>query len=92
MAGVHQPPNAPILLSFPSAVEIITSLADFVVKAQKESIDKKGRFTIALSGGSLPMMLRGLMGHPGVKWNKWYVLLYCIFSFISTYILGKSFM
>jgi len=73
MAGVHQPPNAPILLSFPSTVELISSLADFVVKAQKDSIDKKGRFTIALSGGSLPVMLRGLLGHPGVKWNKWQV-------------------
>lgn len=72
MAGVHQPPNTPILVSFATTDEIVSSLADFIVKAQKDSIDKKGRFTIALSGGSLPKMLKGLIGHPAVKWNKWY--------------------
>lgn len=74
MAGVHQPPNAPILLSFPSTDILIDSLASFILKAQKDSLDKKGRFTIALSGGSLPKMLRGLIGNPAVKWDKWYTL------------------
>ncbi|KAJ7107657.1 6-phosphogluconolactonase [Mycena crocata] len=73
MPGTHQPPNPAILVSFPDAEAIVESLAAFIVKAQKESIDKKGRFTVALSGGSLPAMLRGLIGNPAVKWDKWQV-------------------
>jgi len=71
MAAVHHQPEPPIVYSFADADAIVESLAAFVVKAQKEGIDKKGRFTIALSGGSLPKMLRGLIDHPGVKWDKW---------------------
>ena len=73
MATVHQLPNAPILVSFPETDSLVVSLSAFLVKAQKDSIDKKGRFTVALSGGSLPKMLRGLIGNPAVKWNKWSV-------------------
>jgi 6-phosphogluconolactonase len=73
MATVHQPPNAPILVSFPDTDSLVVSLSAFLVKAQKDSIDKKGRFTVALSGGSLPKMLKGLIGNPAVKWNKWSV-------------------
>ncbi|KAH7915324.1 hypothetical protein BJ138DRAFT_1122693 [Hygrophoropsis aurantiaca] len=71
----HPPPNAPILYSFSSTEDIITPLADFVFKAQKEAIEKKGRFTLAISGGSLPKQLRGLRDLPdgAVKWNKWQV-------------------
>jgi len=76
----HQPPSAPILVSFPENDVLVSSLASFVAKAQKESIDKKGRFTIALSGGSLPKLLRGLIGNPTIKWNYWYVF---SFFFIS---------
>jgi 6-phosphogluconolactonase len=80
MDGKHHSPNAPILVSFPNADAIVESLAAFIIKAQKESIDKKGRFTVALSGGSLPKMLRGLIENPAVKWDKWLV-------FISPFIL-----
>jgi len=73
MAGVHQPPNPPILHSFPTVDVLVDSLASFVLKAQKEAIDKRGRFCVALSGGSLPKMLKGLIGNPGVKWDKWHV-------------------
>ncbi|KAH9486726.1 putative 6-phosphogluconolactonase [Psilocybe cubensis] len=69
----HQPPNAPILISFPDSNELVDSLAKFIAKAQKDAIDKKGRFTIALSGGSLPKMLRGLIGNPQIKWAHWQV-------------------
>jgi 6-phosphogluconolactonase len=48
------------------------SLAAFIVKAQKEALEKKGKFTIALSGGSLPNTLRGLIDNAQVKWNFWY--------------------
>ncbi|KAF8746211.1 hypothetical protein AX14_000015 [Amanita brunnescens Koide BX004] len=73
MAGVHQPPSPPVLYAFPDADAIVGSLAAFIIKTQKESITKKGRFTIALSGGSLPKLLRGLIGDPSMKWDKWQV-------------------
>ncbi|KAH7920086.1 6-phosphogluconolactonase [Leucogyrophana mollusca] len=70
----HPPPNAPVLYSFPSPEELVSPLADFVLKAQKESIDKKGRFTLAISGGSLPKQLKGLIKlGDAVKWSKWQV-------------------
>ncbi|KAG1716802.1 hypothetical protein ID866_400 [Astraeus odoratus] len=53
--------------------KLTSALATFIVKAQKESIEKKGRFTVALSGGSLPKQLKGLIGDPAVKWDKWQV-------------------
>jgi len=71
--GTHPPPAAPILISFPNTDAVVEGLASFVLKAQKESIEKKGRFTVALSGGSLPKMLKGLIGNPAVKWDKWQV-------------------
>lgn len=75
MAAVHHSPNPPIVYSFPSVDKLVSSFAEFIIKAQRESIDKKGRFTIALSGGSLPNVLKGLIGNPGVKWDKWSICL-----------------
>ncbi|CAL1696544.1 unnamed protein product [Somion occarium] len=66
-------PSAPILYSFADPNNLVDSLARFIIKAQKESIEKKGRFTIAISGGSLAQQLNGLIGKPGVKWEKWQV-------------------
>ncbi|TEB39156.1 6-phosphogluconolactonase [Coprinellus micaceus] len=57
-ATVHQPPSAPILISFAAKNGLVESLAAFIAKASKESIDKKGKFTVAISGGSLPNLLR----------------------------------
>ena len=70
---MHVPPHPPILYSFPSSEIVIDALADFIIKAQKEALEKKDRFTVALSGGSLPKMLRGLIGSSAVKWDKWYI-------------------
>jgi 6-phosphogluconolactonase len=61
------------LLSFQSSQDIPKALAAFVLKAQKESVEKKGRFTVALSGGSLPKQLKALIGDPAAKWDKWQV-------------------
>lgn len=66
-------PSAPIVYSFANPEELVDSLAQFIIKSQKESIEKKGRFTIAISGGSLPKQLNGLIGKPGLKWDKWSV-------------------
>lgn len=73
MSTHHQPPNPSVLVSFPDTDALVRDLATFVSKAQKDSIDKKGRFTIALSGGSLPKMLRGLIPDNHIKWNQWHV-------------------
>ncbi|KAF8559415.1 6-phosphogluconolactonase [Imleria badia] len=70
---MHHPASPPVLHSFSSAQDIPKALAAFVLKAQKESIEKKGRFTLALSGGSLPKQLKGLIDKPEVKWDKWQV-------------------
>ena len=67
------PPSDPSLYSFPSTDVLVDSLAHFIIKTQKEAIEKKGRFTIALSGGSLPKQLSGLIGKHGVKWEFWSV-------------------
>lgn len=68
------PPAEPILYSFPSTAQLVDALALFVIKAQNEAIDRKGRFTLAISGGSLPHQLNSLVGVPQVKWNLWYEL------------------
>jgi len=62
----------PILNSFASNPELVDALAEFILSVQKEALGKKGRFTIALSGGSLPKSLGGLIGKPGIRWDKWY--------------------
>ena len=71
LGALMHAPSAPIIYSFVNPDELVESLAQFIVKAQKESIEKKGRFTVAISGGSLPKQLGGLVNKPGVKWDKW---------------------
>ena len=64
-------PLAMILYSFPDTTTLSNSLAEYILKAQRESIDKHGKFTVAISGGSLPKTLTPLIGKPGIKWNQW---------------------
>ncbi|KAI0271507.1 6-phosphogluconolactonase [Gloeopeniophorella convolvens] len=63
----------PVVYSFPDASQLSDALADYVLKAQREAIEKRGRFTVAISGGSLPQTLSALIGKSGVKWDKWQV-------------------
>jgi Glucosamine-6-phosphate isomerases/6-phosphogluconolactonase len=72
---MHSPPNPPVLYSFSSTDDVVQALANFILKAQKDALEKKDRFTIALSGGSLPKMLKGLIDLRGIKWDKWYAML-----------------
>jgi 6-phosphogluconolactonase len=65
-------PSAPVLWSFSNPDELVGSLAQFVIKAQKEAVQRKGRFTVAVSGGSLPKQLKGLIDNPDVRWDRWY--------------------
>ncbi|TDL28556.1 6-phosphogluconolactonase [Rickenella mellea] len=69
----HGPPADPILCSFPSPQVLVESLAAFVIKVQREAVEKRGKFTLAISGGSLPKNLNALIGKPGVKWDLWQV-------------------
>lgn len=66
-------PRPPVVYSFPSTDALSKSLGSFIIKTQNDAIDKKGRFSIALSGGSLPKMLNALIGEKGVEWGKWQV-------------------
>jgi len=66
-------PAPPVLSVFPTSQELCDAVADFIIKAQKEAIEKKGKFTVAVSGGSLPKQLNALIDKPGVKWDKWQV-------------------
>lgn len=63
----------PILYKFPEVSDLQGSLANFVLKAQSDAIAKRGQFTIALSGGSLPNNLKPLASMEGIEWDKWQV-------------------
>ena len=73
MQSIHQPPSPSVLVSFKDSDELAISLSTFIEKAQRDAINKKGRFTIALSGGSQPKMLRGLINNPHIKWDQWFI-------------------
>lgn len=69
----HGLPQPPVIYSFPTSGELIDALSQFIIKTQKEAVEKKGRFTVAVSGGKQPTQLNGLIGRPGIHWEKWYV-------------------
>jgi 6-phosphogluconolactonase len=69
-----QPPAPPVFYSFKTTDVLVDSLANFVVKAQRDAVEKRGKFTIALSRGTLAANLRGLVGQENVQWDKWCVL------------------
>lgn len=71
----HQQPD-PILYSFPTKDGLSERLAEFVIKTQNAAIQRRGKFTLALSGGSLPNMLaKNLVNRQdnAVQWDKWHV-------------------
>ena len=61
----------PVIYSFSDTPKLSDSLAEYIIKAQRESIEKRSRFTVAISGGSLPKTLTALIAKPGVQWDKW---------------------
>jgi len=69
----HAVPATPVLYVQNSSEDVVRALAEYVLQAQKEAVERKGRFTVALSGGSLPKNLSGLIGMQGVDWDKWQV-------------------
>jgi len=76
MSAIHHPPAQPVVRVFPTNDALKEALALFIINAQREALEKKKgppSFTIAISGGSLPDMLSGLIGKPEVKWKHWHV-------------------
>ena len=68
---MHHTPPPTVFHSFASNAELVEALTAFILNVQGEALDKKGHFSIALSGGSLPKQLAGLIGNPGIKWDRW---------------------
>lgn len=66
----HHAPSPPVLHSFVTNDELVKALANFILIAQTEAIIKKGKFSVAISGGSLPKQLSGLIGS-NARWDKW---------------------
>ncbi|KAL8291683.1 hypothetical protein RQP46_001941 [Phenoliferia psychrophenolica] len=70
-------PLAPVLFSFPEASksdDLAAAVAQYVIEAQTQSIQRRGRFCCALSGGSMPKILaEGLLNDDRLRWDKWEV-------------------
>ncbi|KAJ1974942.1 suppressor of los1-1 [Dimargaris xerosporica] len=58
-----------------STAVLARQLRDLVVRAQDQALQSHDRFTVAISGGSLPRTLaQGLLAQPeGLHWSKWHV-------------------
>jgi len=61
----------------PSEASVGRALCDIVVDEYKAAVAAKGRFSFAISGGSMLKMLSGLDGESGVDWSK------CVMGFVS---------
>lgn len=64
------PPEVEVFTDAPALVRVA---AERVVRAAEEAVDRRGRFTIALSGGSTPRPLYDLLGGPfreRVPWER----------------------
>ncbi|KND05119.1 6-phosphogluconolactonase [Spizellomyces punctatus DAOM BR117] len=64
----------PELYVFPTPDDISAALNVFVAGKSRDAIARSGRFTIALSGGSLPKVLaKQLKSNKSIDWSKWHV-------------------
>lgn len=59
--------------AFPSTDQLSEALNQYVEKLSAEAIKKHGRFTVAVSGGSLPKLLSAnLKQNPRIDFNSWH--------------------
>jgi 6-phosphogluconolactonase len=75
-----QLPLSPKLLVAPSKAELPSVLCDVIVTLASEAFSKRNKFSIALSGGSLPTFLGKLpdvFAEKGIdpQWDSWHVFL-----------------
>ncbi|KAF0401382.1 6-phosphogluconolactonase [Gigaspora margarita] len=64
----------PIVKSFATSNELSVSLAKLVTELSAKSIEAHDRFTVGISGGSLPKLLGADLKHrKDIKWDKWEV-------------------
>ncbi|WFD29128.1 6-phosphogluconolactonase [Malassezia sp. CBS 17886] len=66
----------PVLYPFRDADALSKALADYVIRVQNEALERRSKFMIALSGGSLPSLLAKHLVHrddAAVHWDKWQV-------------------
>ena len=61
---------------FPTADEVLSALAEYFVARAGQAIERRGRFAVALSGGSSPKQLYELLASPAyrerVAWEQTY--------------------
>jgi 6-phosphogluconolactonase len=64
----------PIVFSFPDETGVSEALAQFILEAEEQSVRRRGTFTIALSGGSVPALLSsGILESDSVDWEHWQI-------------------
>lgn len=60
--------------AFETKAELVQSLAAFIREVESTSIQERGRFTIALAGGSTPKALYDFLATAtDYQWGKWHV-------------------
>lgn len=73
--------STPKVIVAPTKVAVPKVLCEFIAQLAQEAIQARGRFTIALSGGSLPSFLAALVELDNnsisnkMQWSSWHVLL-----------------
>jgi len=73
MPLIDHTPAPPVFYSFPESTTLCDVLTNFIAQTARETIEKKGKFTLAISGGSLPKNLSPLIGRKDVEWDRWHV-------------------
>ncbi|KAG0303468.1 suppressor of los1-1 [Dissophora globulifera] len=67
-------PGTTQIYTFPDGTTLSEGLDKYVAKLSSESIKRHGKFTVALSGGSLPKQLSASLKHnTSVDFSKWIV-------------------
>ncbi|KAI0244759.1 suppressor of los1-1, partial [Massospora cicadina] len=67
-------PTEPLVFSFSTLEEVSIALNKFVASCSSQAIKSHGRFTIALSGGSLPKTLAAVLkDNREIDFSKWHV-------------------
>ncbi|KAJ3287203.1 6-phosphogluconolactonase [Borealophlyctis nickersoniae] len=67
-------PASKEVYSFPTTEDISKALNHLITTLSAAAISRSGRFTVALSGGSLPKILgQSLKGNTSIDFSKWHV-------------------